>query len=91
MRLTEINGKWHITVNELRELGFEYPPKGTNGIFRMIFGDDDNWYKFHEKKERWDGIWISPFLSDVGKRNVCEHEFYIEFTPNLFEYKQPNI
>ncbi len=87
MKLTRINNKWYISISKLRELGFNYPPKGTMGIYRKWFDDDSNWYKFHEKKEGWDGIWISPFLTDIGKRNISDGEFFIEFNPISFEYK----
>lgn len=87
MKLTEINNKWYISVYELRKLGFDYPPKGTKGILRAIYMGDDNWYRFHEKKHDCDGIWISPFLTDIGKRNVSEGDFMVEFNTSLFEYK----
>lgn len=87
MELKKIDEKYYISIYQLRELGFDYPPKGTKGLFFEWLTDGyTRWYKFHEKKEGWDGIFISIWLSDVGKMNIPESSFLIEFTPELFKY-----
>lgn len=85
--LKEYNGKKYISIHQLRELGFDYPPKGTSGIYDSWMTGEDTWYKFHEKKEGCDGIFISPWLTDIGKKNISEGEFFVEFSSNIFEYK----
>lgn len=88
--LKQKDGIYYISIFDLRKLGFDYPEKGTEGILRTFHEESSNWYKFHEKKENWDGIFVSPFLSDIGKKNIGENEFYIEFSPNTFSIKTKN-
>lgn len=86
--LKKINDKWHICVYDLVKLGFGFPPAGTKGHTILgIFGDRDSYYKFHAPAPDYGGIWISPFLSDVGKRVVSQGDFWVEFSLENFTYK----
>ncbi len=87
--LSKIDDKYYISVRQLAELGYGYPPTGTKGLVWFgVFDGYDSCYKFYEKKEGWDGIWVSPFVSEVGKKNISDSAFLIEFTPELLEYKR---
>ncbi len=92
--IIEIDGKNYISVYDLRKLGFGYPPKGTTGLYLetvyLWHKRFSNWYKFHEPIEKsGGGIYISPFLTDIGKQLATEGEFFIEFSPNTFNYNPP--
>lgn len=85
MKLTKFDNKFYITLWELKTLGFDYPKTGTSVLVRKHFlGSFDNYYKFHEKKQGWDGVFVSPFLSDVGKLNLDDSQVYIELSPKNF-------
>lgn len=89
--IKDINGKKHISIYDLIKLGFDFPPAGTKGYTVLgLFSDNDPYYKFHAPAESpYTGqIWVSPFLSDVGKRLISKGDFWIEFSPEIFIYKK---
>lgn len=87
--MLEYNNKKYISIQTLIECGFGYPEKGTKVLAREGRWDDyTNWYRFYEKKEKWDGIFVSPFASEVGKINAMEYEVFVEFSPLLFKLKE---
>lgn len=88
MKLEKINDKFYISISQLIQLGFDYPDKGTKGVYKTLFKCDTSFYKFHEKKEGWMDICISPYLTDCGKIHVNESDFYIEFSTINFKYSK---
>lgn len=90
--IEQIKGKNYISVYNLRKLGFAYPPPGTRGLLlETLYGyvkDFTNWYRFHAVIEGSGGsIYVSPWLTNVGKKMVSESDFFIEFSPQTFNYK----
>lgn len=88
--IEQINGKNYISVYNLRKLGFNYPAPGTPGLWlENLFGYKHftNWYRFHAVIQgSGGGIYVSPWLTDVGKKLATEGEFFVEFSPQTFTY-----
>lgn len=79
------DGKFWINLFDLREMGFPLPIKGTKLIWRHAFGDFDTHYKFFENRDGWsDGLFISPFSTNVGEKFAGYGELYVEFNQDNF-------
>lgn len=82
---TNLNDKYWITFWELKILGFDYPPIGTEVIIKPnLLGDFEYNYKYNGPI--YEGIYVSPYLSKVGRRHLPTSEVYVEFSPKLFKY-----
>ncbi len=93
INLKERDGKCYISFFQLRKMGFDYPEKGTP-VFTILgfyaLEDNERHLRFHEKREGWPGVYLSPHLSDIGKVYRDNDVVYLELTPNLFQYKPIN-
>ncbi len=87
IKLEKVRDKYYIDLQQLQILGFDLPIQGTDIIIRQgIFSDWEFNFKLHSKKEGWDGLFVSPYVSEIGKRNLSDSEIYIEFSPRMFNY-----
>jgi|ERR1035437_4512126 hypothetical protein len=87
MKIHSINGKIYIRLSNLLYLGFPIPKKGTSILYmKNWIGTEicNEYLRFYEKKEGWDGVFISLFASEIGKFNVSEEDVYIPFTQDNF-------
>jgi hypothetical protein len=88
MELKEKDGKYYISFAQLKELGFEYPEKGTKVfVSKKLFDEDWRWDRFYEAREGWPGVYISTYISEKYKEYFDNNEVYLEVTPENFQYQ----
>jgi hypothetical protein len=90
MRTLEYKGKHYVSLEDLRQHGFDYPEKNTKVVVRTGFymWPDIEHFRFNEPREGWPGAYVSPFASEVGKVYRGDECIFLEFTPECFQYKK---
>lgn len=89
INLKKRDNKYYISLAQLKAMGFELPEKGAE-VFTVSGYFNENWetyLKFHEVREGWPGVYLSPYLSDIGKIYRDSNFVYLELTPKFFQYK----
>ncbi len=85
MKIIEYDDKFWINLSDLRKIGFQLPIKGTSLLWTHFLGDYDTHYKFFENRAGWsDGLFISPFSTNVGEKFAGYGELYVEFNQSNF-------
>lgn len=86
LELIKINKakQYCINLQQLKELGYDYPEKGTivyvPWIFDFLFRKPEDFIfeRFYESSEKSnDFVWVSMFGTHVGKRLISNNECYI--------------
>ena len=95
MRTIEHDGKHYVSLEDLKEHGFDYPEKGTKvmvriGFFMSPYLEHEH-LRFNEPRKGWPGAYVSMFASEVGKVYRGDQSIFLEFTPEFFQYKKAQL
>src|ERR1035437_7306197 len=94
MELIKIKDKHYISLENMLKLGFPRPTKGTPILYlnsiriNYLFDIEKEYenYRIYQFKENWEGVFISPFASYIGNKNVSESDVFVPFTIENFKF-----
>jgi hypothetical protein len=94
MRTLEHDGKHYVSLEDLKEHGFDYPEKGTKVMVRTGFFMspylEHQYLRFNEPREGWPGAYVSLFASEVGKVYMGDECIFWNLRQNFFNIKNNN-